>query len=357
MKIAILGDTHFGMRNDSLDFHKYYEKFYTTTFFPYLLENDIKTVVQLGDLFDRRKYINFNSLHLARKYFFDKLKEYDIKLITLLGNHDIAFKNTLEVNSSELLLGEYGNITVYNSFNTVDFDGIDVDIIPWLCDSNKADIFDKVKQSRSEICFGHFEIAGFEMERGVICHEGLDRTALSKYDMVLTGHFHHRSSDGHIYYVGTPGEITWSDYDDMRGFHIFDLNTRELEFFRNPHRIFRKINYSDALDNFQDIWRTFDYSVYKDCYVKVIVVEKTNPFLFDFVIESLYKADVTDITIVEDFSEDSEKNDQDIIDQAEDTMTILSKYIDNLKLPVENERLKTLMRELYVEALNPDDSE
>jgi DNA repair exonuclease SbcCD nuclease subunit len=290
MKIAILGDTHFGMRNDSLDFHKYYEKFYTETFFPHLLKNDIKTVVQLGDLFDRRKYINFNSLHLARKYFFDKLKEYDIKLITLLGNHDIAFKNTLEVNSSELLLGEYGNVTVHNSFDTVDFDGINVDIIPWLCDSNEAEIFDKVKQSRSEICFGHFEISGFEMERGVICHEGLDRTLLSKYDMVLTGHFHHRSSDGHIYYVGTPGEITWSDYDDMRGFHIFDLNTRELEFFRNPHRIFRKINYNDSLENIAEQFRTFDYSVYKDCYVKVIVVDKINPFLFDFVIyeKSLY---------------------------------------------------------------------
>jgi hypothetical protein len=135
------------------------------------------------------------------------------------------------------------------------------------------------------------------------------------------------------------------------------LNTRELEFFRNPHRIFRKINYNDSLENFQDIWRNFDYSPYKDCYVKVIVVEKTNPFLFDFVIESLYKADVTDITIVEDFSEDSETNDQDIIDQAEDTITILSKYIDNLKLPVENEKLKTLMREIYVEAINHDDSE
>jgi hypothetical protein len=195
------------------------------------------------------------------------------------------------------------------------------------------------------------------MDRGNVCHDGLDRAALSKYDMVLTGHFHHRSSDGHIYYVGTPGEITWSDYDDMRGFHIFDLNTRELEFFRNPHRIFRKINYNDSLENIAEQWRTFDYSVYKDCYVKVVVVEKHNPFLFDFVIESLYKADVTDITIVEDFSDDSETNDQDIIDQAEDTITILSKYIDNLKLPVENDKLKTLMRELYVEAINHDDSE
>lgn len=65
--IALLGDTHFGMRNDSLDFHHLYEKFYTNVFFPKLKENGIKTIVQVGDLFDRRKYINFNTLALCRR--------------------------------------------------------------------------------------------------------------------------------------------------------------------------------------------------------------------------------------------------------------------------------------------------
>ena len=69
MKICLLGDTHFGMRGDSLEFHKYIKKFYDNIFFPYLIENKIDTVFQLGDLFDRRKFINFNSLYLCRKYF------------------------------------------------------------------------------------------------------------------------------------------------------------------------------------------------------------------------------------------------------------------------------------------------
>lgn len=354
MKLCILGDTHHGMRGDSLDFHKYMEKFYTNTFFPYLKDNDITTVIQLGDLFDRRKFINFNSLYLCRKYFFDKLAENNITFITLLGNHDVSFKNTLQVNSSQLLLAGYDNITVLDNFSTMQFDGIDVDLVPWICDDNEVEIFEKVKNSKSQICLGHFEIAGFEMDRGNVCHEGLDRSKLDKYDIVLTGHFHHKSSDNHITYVGTPGEITWSDYNDPRGFHIFDTHTRELEFIRNPYRMFYKMNYDDSLENMTEQYRTFDYSVYEGSFVKVVVVQKQNPFLFDVVIDKLYKSGACDISVVEDFTEDTIAEDQDLIDQAEDTMAILSKYIDNLTLTVEPDKLKVLMRELYVEALNTE---
>ena len=154
MKICILGDTHHGMRGDSLEFHRYYKKFYDNVFFPYLRENEITTVFQLGDLFDRRKFINFNSLYLCRKYFFDKLKENNIKFYTILGNHDISFKNTLEVNSSQLLLNEYDNITVYDEFTTVNFDGIDVDVIPWLCLENEEEIFQKINEAKELMFVG-----------------------------------------------------------------------------------------------------------------------------------------------------------------------------------------------------------
>ena len=354
MKICILGDSHFGMRGDSLDFHKYVEKFYTNTFFPYLKDHNVTTVVQLGDLFDRRKFINFNSLYLCRKYFFEKLQEYGIQFITLLGNHDVAFKNTLQVNSSQLLLNEYDNVTVCDSFTTLNFDGIDVDIVPWLCDDNEVEILDKIKQSKSQICFGHFEIDGFKLDPVSVHEGGLKKDKLSKYDVVLTGHFHHKSDDGHIFYVGTPYEITWIDYKDPRGFHIFDTNTREMEFIQNPYRMFYKINYDDALENMAEQYRTFDYSIYEGSYVKVVVVNKINPFLFDIVIDNLYKAGAADISIVEDFTDTSIDFDQDLLDQAEDTMTILSKYIDNLTLNVEGDKLKGLMRELYVEALNTE---
>ena len=250
-KIIILGDTHFGVRGDSLEFHKYYRKFYDEVFFPYLIENNIKTIFQLGDLFDRRKFINFNSLYLSRGYFFNKLKEHNITMHTLLGNHDVAYKNTLEVNSSSLLLDGYKEVNVIDEFQTLEVEGTKIDIVPWICDDNEKEIFESMKTSGADICFGHFEIDGFEMDRGNVHQGGLDRKTLSKYDIVLSGHFHHMSSADNITYVGTPYEMTWSDYNDPRGFHVFDTSTRELEFVRNPHRMFHKVYYDDAEQDFE----------------------------------------------------------------------------------------------------------
>ena len=352
MKICILGDTHFGARGDSLDFHRYFEKFYDHVLFPYIKANDIEVIFQMGDLFDRRKYINFNSLHLCRQYFFDRCQILGVKVHTLLGNHDVAFKNTLEVNSTGLLLNEYENVEYYDDFQTVDFDGVSIDVMPWICDENEKEIFESIKKSKAQICFGHFEIAGFEMDKGNVCDHGLDKKALNKYDIVLSGHFHHKSSDGNITYVGTPYEMTWSDYNDPKGFHIFDTETRELEFVKNPYAMFNKVVYGDANTDFE-YWNNYDFSSLKDTYVKVVVLNKQNPFLFDHVIDKIYKMSVSDLSIVEDFS-DTIILDDDIIDQAEDTITILNKYIDNLELDVSSDKLKTIMRELYIEALNTE---
>lgn len=356
MKICILGDTHFGARGDSLDFHNYFRKFYDEVFFPYLIENKITTIFQMGDLFDRRKFINFNSLYLARKYFFDKCKENNIKLYALLGNHDVAFKNTLEVNSPNLLLNEYDNVEIFDDFITMDFDGVQVDVVPWLCDDNEQEIFHKMKDSKAQICFGHFEIAGFEMDRGNLCDIGLDKVKLSKYDVVLTGHFHHKSTKGNITYVGTPYELTWSDYNDPKGFHIFDTDTRDMDFVANPYRMFNKVVYDDTASDFES-WKKYDFDSLKDTYVKVVVLNKQNPYLFDHVVDTLYKKGVCDLAIVEDFTDISVEEDDSMVDQAEDTMTILSKHIDNLTLDVEVDKLKTMMRELYVEALNTEVAE
>jgi hypothetical protein len=277
-------------------------------------------------------------------------------LYALVGNHDVAYKNTLEVNSPNLLLKGYDNIKIYDEFETVDFDGIKVDVVPWICDENEADIFAKIKDSKAQICFGHFEISGFEMDKGNVCEVGIDKQALSKYDIVLTGHFHHKSNDGNITYVGTPYEMTWADFNDTKGFHIFDTDTRELEFVKNPFSMFHKISYDDGQSDFES-WKQYDFGSLKDTYIKVVVLNKQNPYLFDHVIDNFYKAGVADLAIVEDFSDVLINDDQELIDQAEDTMTILSKYIDNLPLDVEPEKLKSIMRELYIEAINTEVAE
>lgn len=354
MKIAILGDTHHGMRGDSIAFHNYNRKFYKEVFFPYLLENKIDTVFQLGDLFDRRKYVSFQTLAFCRKYFFDQFPKYNLKLHVLLGNHDITYKNTLEVNSPQLLLQDYSdNVFVYNEASNWPMEGID--IIPWICQDNEKSITKYIQTSNSKYCFGHFEIAGFEMDRGNMCHDGMDASMLDKYDVVLSGHFHHKSTNGKITYVGTPGEMTWADFNDERGFHIFDTVTGDLTFIQNPYTMFHKIQYNDDQMMYNEIVAT-DYSSLEGKYVKIVVEKRSNAFLFDTFIDCITKANPLDISVVEDFTEITDNGTDVEVDQAEDTITILDKYVDGLTLPVESSKIKSILRDVYFEAMTVENS-
>jgi hypothetical protein len=227
--------------------------------------------------------------------------------------------------------------------------------VPWLCDDNQEDIVNKIQKSTSEICFGHFEIDGFEMDRGNVFHGGIDRKLLSKYDIVISGHFHHRSNADDIYYVGTPYELTWADYNDPRGFHVFDTDTRQLEFIRNPYNMFNKVIYDDEKTD-KEYWKEYDYGSLKESFVKVVIANKKDPILLDGVLDNVDLSCAYNVTVIYDFTSIVDNND-DAIDEAEDTITILNKYIDNLTLDVESDKLKGLMREVYVEALNIEKSQ
>ena len=356
MKIAIITDQHFGARNDSLHFLDFYEKFYSETFFPKLDESGIRTLLILGDTFDRRKYVNFYSLQRAKKMFFDGLLERDISVYMLVGNHDTYYKNTNEVNSPELLLEDYTNISVIESPQTLHLDygnvKADVCMIPWICADNYDRSMEEIKNTTATVCMGHFEIEGFQMYRGAPSHEGIETKMFNKFDQVFSGHYHHKSSRGNIHYLGNPYELTWQDHNDPRGFHFFDLETHELDFVENPNRMFMKLVYDDKVDDIKTI-TNMDLSHLKSTYVKVVVINKTNPYLFDMMINNLYKVNPIDITIAEDFTE-LEEIEEDDIDQAEDTTTILNKYVDNISTDLDKDKLKTIMRHLYIEAMNEE---
>ena len=357
MKIAIITDQHFGARNDSIHFLDFYEKFYRETFFPTLIKEGIKTVLILGDTFDRRKYVNFFSLKRAKQMFFDPLSALDIQVHMLAGNHDTYFKNTNDVNSADLLLGEYDNINVIDSPQTIHLDYAnttsDVCMMPWICTENYENSMQELKNTSATICMGHFEIAGFAMHRGMPSEGGLDRKIFDKFELTFSGHYHHKSSSGDIHYLGNPYELTWQDHNDDRGFHLFDLDTKTLEFIKNPNNMFHKIVYDDVSESISDIDKK-DLAIYNNSYVKVVVVNKTNPYLFDKFMNNLYNVNPIDITIVEDFSELLDDV-EDTVDQAEDTITILNKYVDSItEQSIDNNELKKLLKELYVEALNTE---
>ena len=346
MNVAIITDQHFGARNDSQAFLDFYEKFYDNTFFPTLEENEIKTVLILGDTFDRRKYVNFYSLGRAKKMFFDKLAEKDIDVLMIAGNHDTYFKNTNEVNSPELLLREYKNIQIIDEAVTLDVHGTEICFVPWVCTDNFDHSMQTMKETSAEICMGHFGIAGFAMYRGMQSNEGFTADTFKKFDMVFSGHYHHRSNDNHIYYLGNPYELTWQDYNDPRGFHLFDLNDRSLDFIQNPYTMFARLEYDDT-----GVLEDLDTLDLQGKYVKLVVVNKTDYYKFDKYIQKLYNKGCAEIKIVEDLSEFNEGEVSSDIN-IEYTLDVLSNYIDSVQTDADKEKIKTFMRTLYTEAVN-----
>jgi len=347
LKIAIITDQHFGARNDSIAFLDFFQKFYDNTFFPNIDAAGINTVLILGDTFDRRKYVNFYALQRAKEMFFDKLAERNINVHMLAGNHDTYYKNTNDVNSPDLLLREYKNINVIAEPQTIYVGGVPICMMPWICPENYQESLDQLKQTQSDICMGHFEIAGFAMYKGMQSHEGLDKNLFDKFDLVFSGHYHHRNSDGHIYYLGNPYELTWQDYNDSRGFHMFSLDTRELEFIPNPYTMFSRIEYSDKESEPIDI----DKLDLAEKFVKLVVVNKTDFYKFDKFIQKLYNKGCHEIKIVEDMSEFEDGEIGEEIN-LEDTVSVLSNYIDSIETDVDKEQVKTFMKTLYTEAIN-----
>jgi len=353
MKIALITDTHFGARNDSQAFAKHFYQFYNKVFFPYLDEHDIKTVVHLGDIVDRRKYINYTSARLLREALIKPLHKRNIEAHFLIGNHDTYFKNTNDINSLNELYSNnsYPNIHIYaNEPEAVDFDGCEILLTPWICSGNYERSMEVISNTSAQILFGHLELKGFEMYKGAINNHGFDSTVFSNFDIVCSGHFHHKSTVGNINYLGAPYQITWSDYDDPRGWHIFDTDTRTLEFIPNPMTMFAKIHYDDS-NTTMELVVNQDFDQYKDKYVKVIIREKTNPYWFDIFIDKLEKAGPHNVQVVEDHLHLDLESDDEIVNEAEDTMTILSKYIDALDISTDKQLVEQTIKDLYNEAL------
>jgi hypothetical protein len=200
---------------------------------------------------------------------------------------------------------------------------------------------------------GHLELNGFEMFKGSISNHGMSSDIFDRYHFVFSGHFHHKSTRGNINYLGAFAEFTWSDFNDPRGFHVFDTQSRHLQFYKNPNIIFKMFLYDDEKDkNILETINNTDYSQYSNSYVKIVCANKTNPYAFDIMLDKLYEKKLIDISIIEDGELYKEYGEEESIDVIESTEVLLDTYIDNLTLPVNNDKMKTYMRKIYNEAVS-----
>jgi len=340
MKIAIITDTHFGARKGSKHLHDYFELFYKNIFFPSLEEHKIDTVVHMGDIFDSRKSMDYQSLDWANKVVFNPLKKYKVHAIT--GNHDCYYKNTNDVNSPELLLTDYPNIKTYSKAKEIKLGKLKVLLLPWINSENYEESKKVIEKTTSRIVMGHLELNGFRATRGHMMETGMDVRVLDKFEKVYSGHFHTRSNDGKIFYLGNPYEMFWNDVNDPRGFHIFDTETLEQTPVDNPYRLFYNIWYED------DNYKLFNATEYAGKIVKVIVKQKSDQKSFEKFIDKLYSIGVQELKIIENFNIEDNENFE--VEETENTISILNRYIDESEIECDKSIIKGILQKIYSQA-------
>ena len=292
----------------------------------------------MGDAFDNRKSIDFWGLDWTRRVVLEPLRKYEVHMI--VGNHDIFLRNSTEINAPELLLKDYPNIKTYSSPTNTKVGGIDMTFIPWICSENYDETLKVIKKSKAKIAMGHLELQGFRVNKHLIMEEhGLDPNIFTKFQKVFSGHYHTRSDNGRIFYLGNPYEMYWTDVNDTRGFHIFDTETLEHTPINNPYKLFYNIYYEDTPH------QMFDVTEYANKIVKVIVRKKSKQKEFDKFIDKLYKVGIQDLKIVENF--DIQENEEFVIDEEENTISILNRYIDESECNFDKNVIKGIFQDLY----------
>jgi len=349
MKIAIITDQHFGARKGSALFHDYFLKFYNDIFFPTLEKEGITTIVDMGDTFDNRRGIDFLALDWAKENYFNRLRDMNIKVHTIVGNHTAYYKNTNEVNTIQLLLKEYKNIICYDKATEIKLDKLKVLIVPWINKENEAACLGFMEDSDAKIVCGHFELNGYQVMRGVQHSGGLDPVYVKKFDRVFTGHFHQKHERDNVHYFGTAYQMTFNDLFEKKGFHIYDTETDEIEFVENPEQKFFSLQYTDDTD-----YTMVDFRKFRGSYVKVFVHEKKNAARFDKLIERLYDSRAESVMILENEMQKQESKPVDEGTLATDTLTLIGEQIDDIHSndKDEAERLKNLFKELYLESFD-----
>lgn len=345
MKICIIGDTHFGARNSNQVIEHWQRRFYEEIFWPYIEQNGISQVIQTGDFYDNRKWINLQTMAFSKEAFVKPAQRLGCNVHVILGNHDLPYRNSLKNSSVEQILSSEDNFTIYKKPTKVDFHDYNITMMPWICKENYDECVEVLNNGGSTV-LGHFEITGFVMHPGAIAKDGISTEHFKNWDSVLSGHFHTQSEKGNIHYVGTPYQMSWSDANTKHGFWILDTETNEKTFVENPFRFFNRFVWEDGC--------AADLTNLEKSYVKVAVKKKTDFESFEVFIDKISFGNPHELKIIEDFEEYNSENVKDLIELST-TEDLISEYIEDVGTENNKDAIRQLMLSIYEEALNVED--
>ena len=341
MKIAILGDTHFGARNSNQIVEHWQRRFYEEVFWPYMEENGIKTVIQTGDYFDNRKWLNIQSIAFQREVFVSPAQRLSVDVNVIVGNHDIPLRHSLQNNSVQQILGHEPFFKVYSTSARVQFEDREITFMPWICKDNEEEMMVELHKG-GDIIVGHFELMGALMHPGAFSQGGLKHSDFSKWNHVLSGHFHAQSETGNIHYVGTPYQMSWNDSSTKHGFWILDTTDGSKTFIENPLRYFNRLTWEDGFPEYMP-------KNLKNSYVKINVKKKTDFEQFEKFIDKINFGEPFEVKITESFEEYKADNVNDFVELST-TSDFIKEYIDDIA-SANKDDVKKIMLDIYNEAL------
>lgn len=324
-------------------FLDYFRKSYDF-FFDHLEKNKIKKVLCLGDVYDRKQYINILTAHRTRKDLLERLNKYETIIIP--GNHDEYYKNTGAVNSIDELIRGYENIRIVHDPEVVHIGDKNVLLIPWVSDANKEATLKAIANTKATIAMGHLDLVGFEEQRGSFSDHGMDAALFKHFTMVYSGHFHHRSLRDNVQYLGAFCEHNWSDWNDPRGFSIFDTTKIEMEFIQNPYNIFNMIQYDDQ----KEIIDVSSLTNLANSFTRIVVTSKQDLDKFDKFVRKIEAMGPYDISIIEQYVDTNDTAEIVTEQNVDDTIEVTKKYIDATDTQLDKEVLKTMMVDIFKEA-------
>lgn len=357
MKIALLNDTHRGLRNASSMFSDHQSKFYSEVFFPYMKDNGITAVLHLGDYFDNRKALNVRCLAEDYEQYIKPCEDLGIANTILVGNHDTFFRNTNHYNSLREVFRNKDSIRIIEDPTELTYGNITICAIPWINSENLDDAMALMGSSTSPVCVGHFEFTGFDMYRGIPARGGFNADALKHFGLVLSGHYHTKSSKGNVTYLGAQFEMNWSDCGDPKGFHVLDTETLKLEFVLNPNTLHEKIKYDDTVTDYRTIPSIDLLNQYKEKFIKVIRVNVSNNVAFDEFISRLSGVGAHEVRVLDPIEQTpiAESDDSPVEDiDVSDTIALIDTYIDDSPDVENKSTVKKIMTSLHRDALNAE---
>lgn len=342
-KLAILGDQHFGASGSNVLVHQYMRKFYAD-FFDYVDTNNIKTVLQLGDMFDVRKHINTWTLSFFREVFLKPVIERDMHVIVLLGNHDIFYRESLQISSVEEVLTPYQEwFTIVKESADYMIEDQSFLIVPWVCKENLDRVNTAIAESKSEYCAGHFEFNGFELFRGQPAKTNYSHEGYSKFEKVFSGHYHHMSSKDNVLYTGTPYELTWQDCGTTKGFFVLDDGS--LELVETKHTLFSYITLSDYADH------RIPEELVREKHVKLKIDVALDPKQKDALSDMLYSMQPHSLKFIEKKIDASDTEDVHY-EQTTSIADLIKDYVTNINVDaaIDKDVLIDKLIGVYIEA-------